>query len=155
MRKKTYMHVWYKDGTSCSCPQHHALLITATTTFCLILALPYTLVLLFDLLIEKCFTRFRWFRFVDAYHAWPLQGQVSVSDWFVAPGSLNDIHIGVFIYHLSASLVSYSLYHHKQCTDTLHHDHYASVGGAPEAYGSRRVCVCLYVCLSRAFLCNG
>ena len=49
---------------------------------------------------------------------------------------------------------------------------YASVGGAPEAYGSRRrrvcvcvcVCVCLsfacislqrLICLSRAFLCNG
>ena len=34
---------------------------------------------------------------------------------------------------------------------------YALVGGAPEAYGSRRVClrVCVSVCLSRAFICNG
>ena len=27
---------------------------------------------------------------------------------------------------------------------------YALVGGAPEAYGSRRVCVCLCVCMSFA-----
>ena len=27
----------------------------------------------------------------------------------------------------------------------MQHGYYASVGGAPEAYGSRRVCVCVYV----------
>ena len=36
------------------------------------------------------------------------------------------------------------------CTDI----NYASVGGAPEAYGSRRVClcICVSVCLSRALI---
>ena len=32
---------------------------------------------------------------------------------------------------------------------------YASVGGAPEAYGGRLVCVCVCVRISSLFLCDG
>ena len=67
--------LWYVDGDLKYLSIGHLLLIAAAVLF-LLLAVPYTLALLFDPLIEKYLTRFRLFRkwwikfkpFIDAYH---------------------------------------------------------------------------------------
>ena len=67
--------VWYVDATFPYSSSKHAALIAAAVLF-LFLAVPYTLALLFDAVIEKYLTRMRFFRrqwikfkpFVDAYH---------------------------------------------------------------------------------------
>ena len=67
--------VWYVDATVRYSSSQHAALIAAAVLF-LLLAVPYTLALLFDAVIEKYLTRMRFFRrqwirfkpFVDAYH---------------------------------------------------------------------------------------
>ena len=67
--------VWYMDGNVPYLSLRHALLMAAAVLF-LLLAVPYTLALLFDAVIEKYLTRIRFFRiqwikfkpFVDAYH---------------------------------------------------------------------------------------
>ena len=67
--------LWYVDGNLDYLSPSHLLLIVAAVLF-LLLAVPYTLALLFDPLIEKYLTRFRLFRkwwikfkpFVDAYY---------------------------------------------------------------------------------------
>ena len=67
--------VWYVDGNVAYFSLKHYILMAAAVLF-LILAVPYTLALLFDAVIEKYLTRIRLFRkqwikfkpFVDAYH---------------------------------------------------------------------------------------
>ena len=67
--------VWYVDGNVPYLSLEHAALIAAAVLF-LLLAVPYTLALLFDAVIEKYLTRIGFFRrqwiklkpFVDAYH---------------------------------------------------------------------------------------
>ena len=67
--------VWYMDGNVPYLSLRHALLMAAAVLF-LLIAVPYTLALLFDAVIEKYLTRIRFFRrqwikfkpFVDAYH---------------------------------------------------------------------------------------
>ena len=67
--------VWYVDSNIQYLSSEHAALMAAAVLF-LILAVPYTLALLFDAVIEKYLTRIRFFRnqwikfkpFVDAYH---------------------------------------------------------------------------------------
>ena len=67
--------VWYIDGNVLYFSPEHSILIVAAVLF-LLLAVPYTLALLFDAVIEKCLTRNRFFRrqwikfkpFIDAYH---------------------------------------------------------------------------------------
>ena len=67
--------VWYVDGNVPYLSLEHAVLMAAAVLF-LLLAVPYTLALLFDAMIEKYLTRIRFFRnqwikfkpFVDAYH---------------------------------------------------------------------------------------
>ena len=67
--------VWYVDGTMSYSSSKHAVMIVAAGLF-LLLAVPYTLVLLFDNMIEKYLTKIHFFRrqwikfkpFVDAYH---------------------------------------------------------------------------------------
>ena len=66
---------WYVDGNVPYFSPEHYILMAAAVLF-LLLAVPYTLALLFDAVIEKYFTRIRFFRkqwikfkpFVDAYH---------------------------------------------------------------------------------------
>ena len=69
------VHVWYVDGNvAYSSPEHYILM--AVAVLFLLLAVPYTLALLFDAVIEKYLTKFIVFRkqwikfkpFVDAYH---------------------------------------------------------------------------------------
>ena len=68
-------HVWYVDGNVPYFSPKHYLLMAAAVLF-LLLAVPYTLALLFDAVIEKYLTKFTLFRkqwikfkpFVDAYH---------------------------------------------------------------------------------------
>ena len=71
---KNYI-VWYIDGNiSYFSPKHYILMVAAVLF--LLLAVPYTLALLFDAVIEKHFTKLSIFRkcwikfkpFVDAYH---------------------------------------------------------------------------------------
>ena len=72
---KNVTTVWYVDGNIQYSSSKHAALIAAAVLF-LLLAVPYTLALLFDTVIEKCLTRIRCFRrqwikfkpFIDAYH---------------------------------------------------------------------------------------
>ena len=67
--------VWYMDGNIAFFSNEHYILMVAAV-FCLLLAVPYTLALLFDAVIEKYLTKIRFFRkqwfkfkpFVDAYH---------------------------------------------------------------------------------------
>ena len=67
--------VWYVDGNVQYLSLEHAVLMAAAVLF-LLLAVPYTLALLFDAVIEKYLTRMSCFRkqwikfkpFVDAYH---------------------------------------------------------------------------------------
>ena len=67
--------VWYMDGNIAFFSNKHYILMVAAVLF-LLLAVPYTLALLFDAVIEKYLTRIRFFRnqwiklkpFVDAYH---------------------------------------------------------------------------------------
>ena len=67
--------VWYMDGNISYFSPEHYILMAAAVLF-LLLAVPYTLALLFDAVIEKHFTIIRLFRkhwikfkpFVDAYH---------------------------------------------------------------------------------------
>ena len=67
--------VWYVDGNIPYFSPEHYLLLAAAVLF-LLLAVPYTLALLFDVVIEKYLTRIGFFRrqwlnfkpFVDAYH---------------------------------------------------------------------------------------
>ena len=67
--------VWYMDGNVPYLSLRHIVLMAAAVLF-LLLAVPYTLALLFDAVIEKYLTRIRFFRrqwikfkpFVDAYH---------------------------------------------------------------------------------------
>ena len=67
--------VWYMDGNVPYLSLEHAVLMAAAVLF-LLLAVPYTLALLFDAVIEKYLTRITFFRkqwikfkpFVDAYH---------------------------------------------------------------------------------------
>ena len=67
--------VWYVDGTVPYFSPEHYILMAAAVSF-LLLAVPYTLALLFDAVIDKYLTRIRLFRrqwtkfkpFVDAYH---------------------------------------------------------------------------------------
>ena len=67
--------VWYVDGNVPYSSKKHSILIAAAGLF-LLLAVPYTLALLFDAVIEKYITRISFFRrqwikfkpFVDAYH---------------------------------------------------------------------------------------
>ena len=67
--------VWYVDGNIQYLSSEHAVLMAAAVLF-LLLAVPYTLALLFDAVIEKYLTRISPFRnqwikfkpFVDAYH---------------------------------------------------------------------------------------
>ena len=67
--------VWYVDATVQYFSKEHYILMVAAVLF-LLLAVPYTLALLFDAVIEKYLTRIRSFRkqwikfkpFVDAYH---------------------------------------------------------------------------------------
>ena len=66
---------WSVDANVAYFSPKHYILMAAAVLF-LLLAVPYTLALLFDAVIEKCFTRIRSFRrqwikfkpFVDAYH---------------------------------------------------------------------------------------
>ena len=68
-------NVWYTDGNIEYLSQWHLVQMVAAVLF-LLLAVPYTLALLFDALIEKYLTRITFFRkqwiklkpFVDAYH---------------------------------------------------------------------------------------
>ena len=67
--------VWYVDGNVSYFSNEHYILMAAAVLF-LLLAVPYTLALLFDAVIEKYLTRIRFFRkqwikfkpFIDAYH---------------------------------------------------------------------------------------
>ena len=67
--------VWYMDGNIAFFSNEHYILMVAAV-LCLLLAVPYTLALLFDSVIEKHLTKIRFFRkqwikfkpFVDAYH---------------------------------------------------------------------------------------
>ena len=67
--------MWYVDGNVAFFSSEHYILMAAAVLF-LLLAVPYTLALLFDAVIEKYLTRIRCFRrqwikfkpFVDAYH---------------------------------------------------------------------------------------
>ena len=67
--------VWYVDGNVSYFSLKHYILIAAAVLF-LLLAVPYTLALLFDAVIEKYLTKISFFRrqwikfkpFVDAYH---------------------------------------------------------------------------------------
>ena len=68
--------VWYVDGNVLYFSPKHYILMAAAVLF-ILLAVPYTLALLFDAVIEKCLTRTMLFRrqwikrfkpFVDAYH---------------------------------------------------------------------------------------
>ena len=67
--------VWYMDGNIAFFSNEHYILMVAAV-LCLLLAVPYTLALLFDAVIEKHLTKIRFFRkqwikfkpFVDAYH---------------------------------------------------------------------------------------
>ena len=67
--------VWYVDGNVSYFSPKHYILMAAAVLF-LLLAVPYTLVLLFDAVIDKYLTRVRFFRkqwikfkpFIDAYH---------------------------------------------------------------------------------------
>ena len=67
--------VWYMDGNIAFFSNEHYILMVAAVLF-LLLAVPYTLALLFDAVIEKHLTKIRFFRkqwikfkpFVDAYH---------------------------------------------------------------------------------------
>ena len=67
--------VWYMDGNVSYLSSRHIVLMAAAVLF-LLLAVPYTLALLFDAVIEKYLTRIMFFRrqwikfkpFVDAYH---------------------------------------------------------------------------------------
>ena len=67
--------VWYIDSNVLYFSKEHSILMAAAVLF-LLLAVPYTLALLFDAVIEKYLTRIRFFRrqwikfkpFVDAYH---------------------------------------------------------------------------------------
>ena len=67
--------VWYMDGNIQYLSRWHVTLMAAAVLF-LLLAVPFTLALLFDAVIEKYLTRIRFFRkqwikfkpFVDAYH---------------------------------------------------------------------------------------
>ena len=67
--------VWYVDGNVAYFAPKHYILMAAAVLF-LLLAVPYTLALLFDAVIEKYLTRIMFFRkqwikfkpFVDAYH---------------------------------------------------------------------------------------
>ena len=67
--------VWYMDGNVPYLSLRHILLMAAAVLF-LLLAVPYTLALLFDAVIEKYLTRIRFFRkqwikfkpFIDAYY---------------------------------------------------------------------------------------
>ena len=67
--------VWYVDGNVSYFSPEHYILMAAAVLF-LLLAVPYTLALLFDAVIEKYLTRIEFFRrqwikfkpFVDAYH---------------------------------------------------------------------------------------
>ena len=69
------LFVWYMDGHIPYFSLEHNILMAAAVLF-LLLAVPYTLSLLFDAVIEKYLTRIRFFRrqwikfkpFVDAYH---------------------------------------------------------------------------------------
>ena len=73
--EKNVTTVWYVDGNIQYSSSKHAALIAAAVLF-LLLAVPYTLALMFDTVIEKYLTRIRCFRrqwikfkpFVDAYH---------------------------------------------------------------------------------------
>ena len=67
--------VWYMDGNVSYFSSKHYILMAAAVLF-LLLAVPYTLALLFDAVIEKYLTRIMFFRkqwikikpFIDAYH---------------------------------------------------------------------------------------
>ena len=67
--------LWYTDGNVSYLSLEHTVLMVAAVLF-LLLAVPYTLALLFDAVIEKYLTRITFFRkqwikfkpFVDAYH---------------------------------------------------------------------------------------
>ena len=67
--------VWYVDGNVAYFSSEHYILMAAAVLF-LLLAVPYTLALLFDAVIEKYLTRIRFFRkqwikfkpLIDAYH---------------------------------------------------------------------------------------
>ena len=67
--------VWYVDGNVSYFSPKHYILVAAAVLF-LLLAVPYTLALLFDAVIEKYLTRIMFFRkqwikikpFIDAYH---------------------------------------------------------------------------------------
>ena len=67
--------VWYMDGNIAFFSNEHYILMAAAV-LCLLLAVPYTLALLLDAVIEKHLTKIRFFRkqwikfkpFVDAYH---------------------------------------------------------------------------------------
>ena len=73
--EKNVTTVWYVDGNIQYFSSQHYTLMAAAVLF-LLLAVPYTLALLFDAVIEKYLTRIRCFRrqwikfkpFVDAYH---------------------------------------------------------------------------------------
>ena len=88
--------MWYVDGNVAYFSLKHYILMAAAVLF-LILAVPYTLVLLFDAVIEKYLTRIRLFReqwikfkpFVDAYHG-PYKGFGLVYYfWFVCHSHLH------------------------------------------------------------------
>ena len=72
---KKYTHVWYMDGNILYLSPEHAVLMVAAVLF-LLIAVPYTLALLFCAVIEKYLTRIKFFRnqwikfkpFIDAYH---------------------------------------------------------------------------------------
>ena len=73
--EKNVTTVWYVDGNIQYFSSQHYILMVVAVLF-LLLAVPYTLALLFDAVIEKYLTRIRCFRrqwikfkpFVDAYH---------------------------------------------------------------------------------------
>ena len=101
--------VWYVDGNLAYFSIKHYILMAAAVLF-LLLAVPYTFALLFDAVIEKYLTKImlfhrQWIKFkpfVDAYHAWTLQGQLSVLDWSIASGS--------YVIHTSISSLGHIRY---------------------------------------------